>query len=509
MKEFKEMQLQMQQYGQDKEVNGAEDESDGFSVDYSDEPESPPPQPEACQCRPSQSRAGRRMARLCQADEARHQAASTPVKTKTQESEPQVDSPFSFTSPGDENTKAEQGGPSSASEDIVFPDLAGVQQKKLRKPALTKTTRRNMRRRLKKRQSSSPPALQSPEVLEWIDDEANEVLEWYAELSTNANPQELADYEDVYDMPDHVNFPNGMNDFEIVNDEPNTKQCLTVGEEMIERDRAAQWEILKPCIPGYYEDKRKREAEQAAHVDKIKHETMLKRLGIIKRIEAERAAATEMKNLDQLMEMAYNEDFVDMLEEMSVEVGKLINPWTDPNQHNVEPFEVLNFLESEVEINAAHAENVEDEFLDCDVEAAADSGAGDHVLADTDAPMHRIEESPGSKAGQNFVGAGGHKMRNQGQVKLAMRADNGRGGRDIRTTFQGARVTRPLMSVSKICDAGMTMKFSSTMAIVEDANGKEVCRFQRKGGLYVAKMKVRNPNYKPPSNQSFGRPGKK
>ena len=147
---------------------------------------------------------------------------------------------------------------------------------------------------------------------------------------------------------------------------------------------------------------------------------------------------------------------------------------------------MLNFLDSEdVEINAADTEHVEAEFLEYEVEAAADSGAGEHVLADTDAPMHKIEESPGSRAGQNFVGAGGHKMRNQGQVKLSMRADNGRSGRDIRTTFQVARVTRPLMSVSKICEAGMTMKFTAKMAIVEDANGKEVCRFMRKGGCML------------------------
>ena len=71
--------------------------------------------------------------------------------------------------------------------------------------------------------------------------------------------------------------------------------------------------------------------------------------------------------------------------------------------------------------------------------------------------MHRVEESPGSEAGQNVVGAGGHTMRNQGQLKLAMRADNGRGGRYIRTIVSVAGIIRPRMGVSNSCGAGMTM----------------------------------------------------
>ena len=65
-------------------------------------------------------------------------------------------------------------------------------------------------------------------------------------------------------------------------------------------------------------------------------------------------------------------------------------------------------------------------------------------------------------------------MANRGQMRFNMRANNGREGRDVRTTFQVARVTRPLMSVSKVCDAGMSMKFICIMAAIEDANGKEV-----------------------------------
>ena len=46
-----------------------------------------------------------------------------------------------------------------------------------------------------------------------------------------------------------------------------------------------------------------------------------------------------------------------------------------------------------MEINTADAENVENQLLDLEVESDADAGAAEHVLADTDAPMHKIEES--------------------------------------------------------------------------------------------------------------------
>ena len=50
---------------------------------------------------------------------------------------------------------------------------------------------------------------------------------------------------------------------------------------------------------------------------------------------------------------------------------------------------------------AAVATTDEEEFLDMYVEVAADSGVGEHVLGEADAPSYSIEESPGSKLGQN------------------------------------------------------------------------------------------------------------
>ena len=66
--------------------------------------------------------------------------------------------------------------------------------------------------------------------------------------------------------------------------------------------------------------------------------------------------------------------------------------------------------------------------------------------------------------------------------------------RDIKSVFQIAAVTRPLMSVGKICDEGHSVTFDAVMAVVRAADGSELCKFVRnQSGLYVAKLKLRSP----------------
>ena len=52
----------------------------------------------------------------------------------------------------------------------------------------------------------------------------------------------------------------------------------------------------------------------------------------------------------------------------------------------------------------------------------------------------------------------------------------------------------PFMSVGNICDEGHNITLDAIQAIVRDEGGVELCKFHRTpGGLYVAKMKLRNP----------------
>ena len=93
-------------------------------------------------------------------------------------------------------------------------------------------------------------------------------------------------------------------------------------------------------------------------------------------------------------------------------------------------------------------------------------------------------------------------MPNQGQVVLSLRVPDGSGGEEaLASTFHVASVTRPLWSVSKICDAGYWAKFTSKGATIFDEKDVPVCVFERRGGLYVAKVRLKNPRH-----PSFVRP---
>ena len=64
----------------------------------------------------------------------------------------------------------------------------------------------------------------------------------------------------------------------------------------------------------------------------------------------------------------------------------------------------------------------------------------------------------------------------------------------LKSCFQIARVTRPLMSVGKICDSGMKVEFTDKDATVVAPDGAHVCVFTRKpGGLYICKMRLKQP----------------
>ena len=132
----------------------------------------------------------------------------------------------------------------------------------------------------------------------------------------------------------------------------------------------------------------------------------------------------------------------------------------------------------------------EEAWKDIEFEVALDSGAVVHVCSMEDCPGYRVGESPGSRRGQEFLMGDGGTIPNLGQSQLNLSDD----GKDIQSVFQNAAVTRPLMSVGKICDEGHSVTFSSLMAVVHSKDGQELCRFQRNGsGLYVAKLKLRSP----------------
>ena len=57
------------------------------------------------------------------------------------------------------------------------------------------------------------------------------------------------------------------------------------------------------------------------------------------------------------------------------------------------------------------------------------------------------------------------------------------------------------MSVGRVCDQGLRCHFDEKEALVLDKQDAVVCRFERRGGLYVARLKFKSP-------ELFARPAK-
>ena len=133
-------------------------------------------------------------------------------------------------------------------------------------------------------------------------------------------------------------------------------------------------------------------------------------------------------------------------------------------------------------------------WIDVEFEVALDSGATDNVCHKGDIAGYHVEQSPGSRVGQNFIVGDGSKISNDGQAHLNLQTMDA-SLNTLASTFQVAAVSRPLMSVGKLCDNGFDVIFKKTTAIVRAPDGATVCTFERQeGGLYVAKLRLKSPS---------------
>ena len=153
------------------------------------------------------------------------------------------------------------------------------------------------------------------------------------------------------------------------------------------------------------------------------------------------------------------------------------------------PVEMLNSLPT-----------VEPEFLE--VEMTLDTGATVHAMDILDLPGFIVQESAGSKIGQKFQAAGGKLIDNEGQVQITMLAPGT--NQEMVCNVQIAKVTRPLLSVTKMTESGKVKVLClKDVAEIQDMKGNVLASFKKAGGLYTAMMRVRNPKYLP-----FGRPAR-
>ena len=125
-------------------------------------------------------------------------------------------------------------------------------------------------------------------------------------------------------------------------------------------------------------------------------------------------------------------------------------------------------------------------------EVVLDSGAAEHVMDGEEAPGYRLEPSEGSKRGVTFKAANGQVIANQGQMVLNLATSV---GAPLQSTFQVCSVHRPLWSVGKICDNGCSVTFDAKGATVKSKEGKSVCTFERRNGLYVTTLNLQRPDF--------------
>ena len=146
------------------------------------------------------------------------------------------------------------------------------------------------------------------------------------------------------------------------------------------------------------------------------------------------------------------------------------------------------------------------DWQDVEIEITLDSGCCEHVMDMAEAPGYVVTESPGSRRKQNFVVGNGQKVPNEGQFNLNLQTQVNGHENLLRSCFQVAEITRPLMSVSRICDQDLVCEFDKKEARIKDQNGATICVFERRGGLYVTTMKLKQPD-SGPNSTPFARQG--
>ena len=123
------------------------------------------------------------------------------------------------------------------------------------------------------------------------------------------------------------------------------------------------------------------------------------------------------------------------------------------------------------------------------VESVMDSGAAESVAPPDLAPWVEVQESEGSRRGQTYVSASGDRLPNLGEKRLQVTTEE---GNKALATYQVADVTRPLCSISKVCDRGNTVTFTASGGYISGKNGERTS-FRRQNNVYVLDMYLRNP----------------
>ena len=137
------------------------------------------------------------------------------------------------------------------------------------------------------------------------------------------------------------------------------------------------------------------------------------------------------------------------------------------------------------------------------IESVMDSGACAPVAPPSMAPTVPTRPSPGSEAGREFSCANGSPLANLGEQEIDAIMDD---GMTAKMLFQLADVSRPLLSVSAICDKGNRVLFGRGGGVVINVLTGQEIPFQRRGGVYTLGFWLRDPASAPEGGPPTGKP---
>ena len=121
------------------------------------------------------------------------------------------------------------------------------------------------------------------------------------------------------------------------------------------------------------------------------------------------------------------------------------------------------------------------------IEITVDSGAAENVMPEHLAPGTKTEYSEEQAAGVVYTAANGDTMPNRGKKGLHVITKEGQARK---VNMQITDVSRALMSVAKVCDAGHTVQFTKKGGTIRNEKTGEVTTFRRENNVYRMTVKL-------------------
>ena len=120
---------------------------------------------------------------------------------------------------------------------------------------------------------------------------------------------------------------------------------------------------------------------------------------------------------------------------------------------------------------------------------AVDSGATETVVNGDNAKNVPTVTGPASKAGVKYALANGETVENEGEKHMFMSSSE---GVNRLVTAQVTEVSKPLLSVSKMVNAGNTVVFSKDNSYIYDGTTGEVMNLEERNGMYLLKVWIKS-----------------